>query len=275
MQALGSVALTGGAEREEVLPEPLDVVDDRAPRRAGDRGRALRRHPHGHAGEHHEAAEGEGTEQQARAPRGDARRQRTGGGHAQQAARRDEVFGRRVQARSPAGQVEQPASGHREHEAADPQVRARRRVGVGIGIVVGLAPHQDDPGADQGERNQEPTPAHEGADGAVQPAADGAGEVGVDAHAGDDPDGDAEQAADVVAVPAQAGGQDADEAVEERGRGRGRALAGGRPLRPPAAGPLGGSHSGHNRTSSPTSHRSNKGHSGLRSARPPPDRWRR
>ena len=89
-------------------------------------------------------ADADRREDQAGAPRREPGRQRTGGGHAEQAAGGDEVVGGRVEARPSAGQVEQAAAGDGDHQAADPEVGARRGVEVGlVAVGLGIAPHQD------------------------------------------------------------------------------------------------------------------------------------
>ena len=130
------------AEREEVPADALGGVDEREPGRTGGGRRALGRDAHRHPGEHHEAGQHEGAEDETGAPRRDAGRERSGGGHAEQAAGVDQLVDRRVQARPAVGEVEQPAATDRDHQPTDPEVGLRG--GIRVGVVVGDAAHQHD-----------------------------------------------------------------------------------------------------------------------------------
>ena len=83
--------------------------------------------PHRHPREHDEAADADGGEDEAGAPWRETGGERTGGGHAEQAAGGDEVVGGGVEAGTSAGEVEQPAAGDRDHQPADPEVGAGAR----------------------------------------------------------------------------------------------------------------------------------------------------
>ena len=171
-----------------------------------------------------------------------------------------------------ARQVEQAAAGDGDHQPADPEVGARRGVEVDL-----VARRSRDRPARGSRRWRSGPPARAGGPtrrsvpmAVSRPRPTGPATSAYTPIPATIPTRDAQQPEQVARVPPEGGGQAADQPVDERGRrGRGVPPLGRRALGPPAAGTLGRSHSAHNRTSSPTSHRRFTGRRCPRSPRQP------
>ncbi len=156
-----------------------------------------------------------------------------------------------------AGEVQEPAAGDGDHQAADPQVGARRGFGVAV-LRLRRTPHQQDAAGQEGDGHEQAAPPDDRADPRVEAAAHGTRRVGVHAHARHETDRDAQEAREVGGVTTEGRGQPADQPVDEGRRRRCGLPLRWRALGPPAAGTLGRSHSAHNRTSSPTCNSGNR-----------------
>ena len=194
-------------------------------------------------------------EDQARAPGREAGGERTGGRHAEQAAGGDEVLGGRVEPGAAAGEVEQAAAGDGDHQPADPEV------GAGAGRrprrprASGAPRTSTTPKADEGDRDDAAGPTRRSCRCAVSrprptgPATSAYTPIPatmprvMHSRPSRSPEWPPSAEASPLTMPVDEGGR----------RGRGVPLLHRRALGPPAAGPLGRSHSAHNRTSSPTS----------------------
>ena len=198
-------------------------------------------------------------EDQPGAPRGDAGGERSGGRDTEEAAGVDELVGGRVEPGTAVGEVEQPAPADRDHQPADPEVASATAASASASSSSGgaRAPARC-PSRDERDGHDEPAPADDHADAGVEAATDRArrrrrtrpcpATIPSAMHS---------RPGDVARVAAERRTASAEVSRSTNVGGGRRLLPGRRALRAPAPGPLGRSHSGHNRTSDPISHKGN------------------
>ena len=202
-------------------------------------------------------AEPSAAEDQAGAPRREPGGQRTGGGHAEQAAGVDEVVGGRVEARAaarPGGagrsrRWRSSARRPRGRSGARRRPRRRRRLGRRRARARCRAPTSATGTSRRPHPTTMPMPVS-------RPRPTGPAASAYTPMPGHDPERDAEQP-DAGRWRGRRGRRPApliSRSTNVGGGARPSSLAGAR-LVAPAAGPLGRSHSAHNRTSSPTCHK--------------------
>ena len=146
----GVVVLVAAAEGEEVDTGPAERPTDRGAGGADAVGGRLRGHPHRDAGEDDEAGHGDRGQDQCGAPRGEARRQRTGHHEAEHAPGVGEVVGAGVERGPAAREVQEPGRGQCDEQATHPEVGGGERLGVDddpvlVGLRRTVASHEERP----------------------------------------------------------------------------------------------------------------------------------